>query len=1522
MRQISLSNIANKNLTAQLSGIKALPSPTVAIRIRSDTQLPGSYPTLLKPSKLDVKSKSQYLSIGQLGLGDLATSEGYGQEVFEASIIGKLQSPTFFGKQITCVAEYWLAQKIREEGENRGNFVDTLETSYTGNTAVHGEAWCAMFVWFIIDEACKTLGIPNCFPSGYDVLGNVNKTVQQCLSVYENDWYPVAGAAHRRNSSGGHAHMGIIDYVDEENKLFYVVEGNVKLSDGGEGIGFWEYTFDDINSYAFRFIHTEKQCNGQTPVTVLLPYKEKQCQPEPEKPKEPEEPKKGETPDIAVKKSLTSGESDSCTDNKFFKKLGLPQTDEDLQKQIAEKGEADIINRCQQITQYMPSSDDIMHFSMLSNPVIIDDIFGTNFSGKSNEIIAGSALGYIGNSQQIPIRTGFGIFKDKAGNLIYILDSDSDRAKQLIHNKHIGPTQNNSNFEDGKEEYLLLASYNTFIIEHIYNSEERAKAYFPKSDSRWLYGTLWRNQSGLKKKGGIAALPKDNRIYLPDGTNYIQIRGQFDWWETECQTIKTGTFSTDYVDCVHIYSLLTFIEQICLGEIFNVKPTKLTEPIVIYCRSKRVATWQTELMDMMNICASVASFVPIPGVSTLVNLIKTAATTLINLSYYGLNSFDRVFELVNTIYKCCELIAPEEVKGVQNYFLNKAKEATTALTSEGNALLNWTGASEILNIPSTFISQIQKKYINSVAIGFSDPLSSATKYITENFSENIKILQNFSNSILTHSISKQVTSGKFIMDLTSALKITDVPIFQDVFITGASNSILTGLPNIKQLSTLLLSKDEIVENIKDLAGDSFNSIKVAIIKSAFGYIPNPCVFDKITLASLQQKAVDTLSNNNFFVLPHSIPKEKAICWKYELEHNDSYLKKKIIYCSDGWDWDAQLQKCVLKGKVYVPGYKGNCITEEGNKYYFNDGTNEFEAIRDFDDKFYLKKNGDLILINADCSLTIKPPIPNVPNVPFVPPTTPGVPGVPPPTTPNVPNVPFVPPTTPNIPTTETPSCFKNIDGNLFFSYKVSALVEAKDFPVRKNADGTYEANITNEGISGWVEIDVTKCAPRCIYPAIEGAFYFDWNGKGYPAFYKDNFWYTYLTGTWGFGIATKIVNCKPEQAPETSENPDCFDTDDSGMLYYKKFSNTAKTMYQKFNARKNADGTYEAFIDGAWIQIVNCLPKLPEVPTPPPPETKKLPDCIKIIDNAYYFIDGTDKFPAGYEATTDQWFAQTKDGWLKIIDCKIDYSFFPNKEKLPPCIWYIDKFFYYKDGDLKYLAGYDASSKKWYVETPDGWLELIDCRPQTPAPRPPKDCCEETKVELMNISKYLQQIQSQDSTQAQSTGADIALIKQYLEQIEKQGATQNQNSQSELAVIKEYLENSKTQGAQTQQILQTINNYIQQSKVESQKSLVEKANEEAAKTFTETSAATAESQKSLVEKAKTEQQKPSSETETDIFGEKSLVESQKSSVEKESDKMKYIKQGYGNCLDCPKMKITKEYWEYPKCDDQCAECLD
>lgn len=131
-------------------------------------------------------------------------------------------------KEIVAQALDWLYKKKpgedwEEISKNRGVMLNELKKTFGFKPGV--EAWCGMFGWGIVDQACKVVNAVNNLPKTAGALKLLQLSEATNVMIVEDE--PEVGAIMYRKSGDPSAtgHIGVV--VKVEDDAFWTIEGNV-----------------------------------------------------------------------------------------------------------------------------------------------------------------------------------------------------------------------------------------------------------------------------------------------------------------------------------------------------------------------------------------------------------------------------------------------------------------------------------------------------------------------------------------------------------------------------------------------------------------------------------------------------------------------------------------------------------------------------------------------------------------------------------------------------------------------------------------------------------------------------------------------------------------------------------------------------------------------------------------------------------------------------------------------------------------------------------------------------------------------------------------------------------------------------------------------------------------------------------------------------------------------------------------------------------------------------------------------
>lgn len=868
--------------------------------------------------------------------------------IVNGSKIPTLKSASDFGNQMICIANYFLTKEIRETGRNTGQFIDEWNREFANNDEDFDKqsAWCTIFIWKLANEAAKTLYCENPLPDYKAkfrnpqtnkeemIWGNARNTVEYLkqIGVKITKSTPVPGCMMFRNSKSASSsgHWGIVTDVTKDK--FRTIEGNITLSDGSDGVGYWEYDNSEIINpqSGILFAHVQEFPNCKM---ELKPYNGFACPVEKlDTPKTvnvtlPKCIKKqgdnyfyvdanGNTIALAQQlqpgkwyiMGLKAGEGwVDVTNCDYEYKSPVVETTPTKKDEIAVKDYSpskdtntpipEKVKKCKNVIVAVPPTSRLQHYSVLRDKVVLADITGANFSGVSSSRRNGAALWYNHTDKIDPkTHTGFGMFRDNLNNSIFFLDANQPQSADILRTGFLGYSvddHKNLNFPDSAN-YLQI--YLT---------------------SRKYYGDGWIERftndlaSSQIEFGGLEKMDptmSTARVWMPDNSNLN-----------------------------HKVNFRTLGEKNLFGylkEIEN-RSIKLDSPLVIVINERTAPPhWTDKISQIIAVATTVTSLVGIPIPAGVINRTKQFVKVL---SGEEKLTGDVLLEGLQMAAQLAEYYAPETVKGVNKFaddikteiggFLKKGLDSVTPYFATNMDINNINVLKQVQNTLGLDIGEIEKlfnKYKTTSPFGKSIDL---TKIVGDvGLSDLNKTVENISNMFMLDTMSRHLRAdGGLVSDIIkSANPIADVPIIQDLFASSGSNSVLSTFPKIQEMTNELLGHGA----IRQIINGEVNApdIKAALIGQVFGNIPvDKDILKPLQLAALSSKAAAHSRAGDPFVLPDSISEEYKECYKFYIETD---MNVPVIYCPTGWNWDKQLKKCVNpNAKV---GYKGNTTSSNNN----------------------------------------------------------------------------------------------------------------------------------------------------------------------------------------------------------------------------------------------------------------------------------------------------------------------------------------------------------------------------------------------------------------------------------------------------------------------------------------------------------------------------------------------------------------------------------------------------------------
>lgn len=829
-----------------------------------------------------------------------------------------VKSPTELGEQLVCTALYWLSQDVVEVNkQNHGKFIDLFKEDYYGKEAASKkqEPYCAIFAWFLVNEATKNMGCSHKFPGNAETYGNARNTLLKSKNVYRTeidrlDTPPTVGSMMYRYSteSSSSGHFGLVVDVDTKNRTFDTIEGNVRVTEDGskEGVGYWRYRFDDVktgNGIAFIHVEEESSCKN----AKAKSYKGFECRPVSQQTQTPVIAevlpkciKKVGNNYIYYNQSNQAIGTASKFNNKWYTNVAgkgwvevtncdyeyespvvnntpTPPKEskqayspiQDTQKTPKQKKEI-----CRDVIVTVPPKSKLQHFEVLQDNVVLSDITGANLDRVSEAKRNGSALWYNRSDINPGSHTGFGMFRDRVGNLIYFLDANQPQSKDILNKGFLGykVTRTESKDYDFPEGANVI---NIGLYGSSYNSDGWKELFTNHlAESKMMFG----NYSNIDDhKGYVKAFihPKSNLNKVVD---WSRVPGR------------------------NVINYLREIER----------KGKQPSPIIIYINQRSEPPSTTRILNTaLTVVSSVSNLVGIPIPAPIM---KTADALV---AVAERRNITNITDLASQFAGLAEFFAPEFVKEANKYIGTARQEIGSYIKKAENIFSNYINTATIdplglRNIESKL--GLDKGEVNNLLNRYSSMFTSVgsldlTKILKgANLNEVSKVVENTTNMLMLGAVRRGLKSGGLQIDIgRESNPIRNIPVLQDLFIAGGSNAALRLFPKIDEFTATLLENNSVITTIKN----SLNGPEMiaGIIGNNYGHIPtDKSIMKEFQLEALIGKALQT-DKNTPFALPQSIEPEYKECYKFIIEQT---AERKVLWCPDGWEWDHDLRKCVNK----------------------------------------------------------------------------------------------------------------------------------------------------------------------------------------------------------------------------------------------------------------------------------------------------------------------------------------------------------------------------------------------------------------------------------------------------------------------------------------------------------------------------------------------------------------------------------------------------------------------------------
>ncbi len=827
------------------------------------------------------------------------------------------KSPTEFGEQLVCTALYWLSKNVVETSKNAGQYIDLFKQNYYGKDAASQKqsAYCAVFAWFLMDEAARNMGCSHKFPGHTETYGNAEKTMLKGKDLYANDLNnPTVGSIIYRYSTdpSSSGHFGLVVNVDRKNQTFDTVEGNVYINNEKtkEGVAAWRYRFSDIKqSNGIVFLHVEQEAACKN--AKAKSYNGFECRPVIQQ-KQDNQPiaevlpkcirKVGNNYIYFNQSNQAIGTATKFNDKWYTNVAGkgwveITNCDYEYKSPVVENKKetptveknyspekdtstpvVEKVKKCRYNIVTVPPKSKLQHYSVLQDIKVLSDITNANIGNSANR--NGSALWYNNRPDLNPGgNTGFGMFKDSIGNTIVVLDFNQPQSVDIAKNGFLGYRINPDNLEDNPDN--ATRNYMTIKVD---NRKFRGNGWVERL-TQDLYDKKIRATAYREFEQGGTILPS---VYMPKDSNLNNVANMYSLQE------KT------------LFGYLKEIEN--RGK---VEPT----PIVLIIEAREgFPSWQDKLGMVLGAANAVTGIV---GIKLPPEIMKgsKALVSVFNGSATGVD----IKTTFSSMLSMAEAFAPETVKGVTKYVEDAGTSIGKYIETAGKTIKRYAldntrsihatmlkEAESVLGLDYKEIEKIYSRYSTKIPTLEVPDLTKIVKGV--GLGDVNKTVQNISNMLMVDKVKRVIETGSLATEIRdTASPLSEIPILQDLMIAGGSNAPLSYFPGIEAFTSSLINSDQVKSYT-----NSNPDILAALIGQNFGHMPSDKnMLKDLTIDALIGKAglSSRINSNTPFVLPDSIEDEYKECYKFIIEQNSD---AKVLWCPEGWEWDHDLRKCVNK----------------------------------------------------------------------------------------------------------------------------------------------------------------------------------------------------------------------------------------------------------------------------------------------------------------------------------------------------------------------------------------------------------------------------------------------------------------------------------------------------------------------------------------------------------------------------------------------------------------------------------
>lgn len=950
-------------------------------------------------------------------------------------ILGLHQGSNGFANLVICIAEAWYLESVRELAKNnRSAIIDNWQKNYKLNEI--GQPWCEVFTSFVYGEAIKNCGVTNLYPKVDDFVqvyknqdGTVpqynfsltntqiaeNRLVNSQTSIFANAFRakeyiktkvrqitkvndPIPGSKFYRYSEGNSSgHTGVVIAILDG--YFYTIEGNVVIDNGtlDEGVGMYRYPiiaaqdqttgfeFYDFSRYPsnmgnlscennkFSYTYTgidgkQKTRNCWKPVVEKTPDVVVETPPEektPDKPTTPTPPVKKDCVPLDLKFTANeSVESKKVKCEEFIKvkipSVGLVQYYEEMKNDYVTY---DIV-KLNGLTKYS--------YDKANNKNIP---FFTKFTANQEKIRNGSALWYKGANKDTGKATGFGMFKDQIGNIIYVIDENNQESQQLLLSGLLGfniPEGGNYNYIEnvnGLKTFRQGVRPGDVLYKHrslcnlLYISSGRADAIteeIKEINSYKLREGKYSRGNGFYNSNGNFDFGEDASSFITwDGSYGLDFNDK-DFPNDEFKGINQNRWEVNIplkdiqagpkTKTIDIYKMMSWIES---------RQIKLKKPIVIFI-DKPTPPPPILSQDFFTVLKVVGSLTALAGIPLPIDAIISGANFANKLN--GGITLRNSLDIFTTGVQFAKTSIPDTIKGIEtdvkkyiddnlgsiNNLPSLAEEAlkdakafvdkseikrqidklggdikvygkyfTNAQKSlSGFVKENLDESAKILGLSSVELRKLSSYYDNINSMG--QPVDLRNLLPNSDFKTTFTNITNLKAQLANKTIiNKLQTDYNFITTLQQATSITSLPLMQEILINGSATNIIGMFPKAPELANALTKAkaQEVLDAETIKLRSYYQDQRANLIAAGMGYDLQYCdIFQDQTIEALKRQAEQYAKEKIPFFMPQLINADIAECYKYEIEKE---YKNTVINCPDGWNYDPKTNRCYNE-KTTVP----------------------------------------------------------------------------------------------------------------------------------------------------------------------------------------------------------------------------------------------------------------------------------------------------------------------------------------------------------------------------------------------------------------------------------------------------------------------------------------------------------------------------------------------------------------------------------------------------------------------------